>query len=131
MLPQPNIVISSEDYRRLSALLDDMPGNDATDLLTNELERAEIVEPKHMPPNVATMHSTVTFTVLATQKTFTYTLVYPREADGADDKLSILTPVGSALLGLSVGQEIEWPLAAGKTTRVRIDVIVYQPKGLA
>lgn len=54
----------------------------------------------------------VTFTVLTTKKTFTYTLVYPHEVN-ADDKLSVLTPVGSALLGLSIGQEIERPLEGG------------------
>jgi regulator of nucleoside diphosphate kinase len=66
------------------------------------------------------MNSEVTFTVLSTKKTFTYTLVYPDEAT-VSNKLSILTPAGSALLGLSVGEEIEWPLESNKLMKIRID----------
>lgn len=123
MLPKPKIIISSDDYQRLHAMLENMPDSAATDRLVNELERAEIMKPENMPDNVVTMHSTVTFTVLSTQKTFTYTLVYPHEAN-PDGRLSILAPVGSALIGLSVGQEIEWPLDGNRNTRVRIDQIV-------
>jgi len=77
---------------------------------------------------VVTMNSRVKFTVLSTKKSFTYTLVYPQDMDGSADKISVLAPVGSALLGLTVGQEIEWTLAENKTTRVRIDSVEYQPE---
>jgi regulator of nucleoside diphosphate kinase len=122
MLAKPDVTVSSEDYARLSALLDSMPETPASDRLMEELERAVVVESDELPPNVVAMHSKVTFTVLSTHRTFTYRLVYPHEATG-DDTLSVLTPVGSALLGLSVGQEIEWPLNGQKTTLVRLDAI--------
>ncbi len=123
MKKQPKVLISRDDYRRLNALLDSMPASDAIMRLIDELERAEIVDAEKMPKNVVVMNSKVTFTVLSTKSTFTYTLVYPQQA-GTKDTLSILTPVGSALLGLSIGQEIEWPLPDGKTTRVRIDALL-------
>lgn len=115
----PTITVSSDDYQRLHALLENLPENAAVDRLVNELERATVVERSRIPKSVVAMHSRVTFTVLSKQRTFTYTLAYPGETieNGA---LSVLTPVGSALLGLSIGQEIEWPLEDGKTTQVRI-----------
>lgn len=124
MLAKPKIVVSSDDYKRLYAIMDNIPDSDAIDRLEDELERAEIVDPESMPDNVVAMHSTVTFTVLSTQKTFTYTLVYPHESD-TNGQLSVLTPVGSALLGLAVGQEIEWPLDGNRSTWVRIDKILH------
>lgn len=123
MKKQPKVMISRDDYRRLNAMLDNMPPSDAVMRLIDELERADIVDPEKMPKNVVMMNSTVTFTVLSTSSTFTYTLVYPQQA-GAENTLSVMTPVGSALLGLSIGQEMEWPLPDGKTTRVRIDALV-------
>lgn len=126
---QPSIVVSSLDYQRLSRLLDGMPECDESYLLIDELERAQIVAPEFVPGNVVTMRSVVTFTVLSTQKTVTYRLAYPNELQvGGENSLSVLTPVGSALLGLSEGQVIEWPLHDNKTTQVRIDKIIYQPE---
>lgn len=122
MLSKPEVMVSASDYERLNALLDELPDSDVVERLIDELERAEIVDPDKVPANVVAMQSTVTFTVLSTQKTFTYMLTYPHEAT-TSNKLSVLTPVGSALLGLSVGQEIEWPLEANKSTRVRIDEV--------
>jgi regulator of nucleoside diphosphate kinase len=122
MLPTPKVTVSAVDYKRLHVLLESFPESKAVDRLIDELERAEVVTADKMPADVVTMHSRVTFTVLSTQKTFTYKLVYPHETTTADT-LSVLTPVGSALLGLSIGQEIEWPLEGGKSTQVRIDAI--------
>jgi len=70
------------------------------------------------------MNSTVTFTMLSSQKTFALKLVYPKDI-AESDTLSILTPVGSALIGLSIGQEIEWPLDKNRSTIVHIDSIAY------
>lgn len=122
MLSQPKIVVFTKDYRRLHALLEALPRSTNNHLLMDELERAELVDAGKLPANVVSMHSRVTFTVLSTRKTFTYRLVYPHEAT-TNDTLSILNPVGSALLGLGIGQKIEWPLEGNKSTLVRIDVI--------
>lgn len=117
---QPKILVTEDDYQRLYNLIDKLPGNDATERLADELDRADLIESSKIPSNVVTMHSTVTFTIVNTRRTYTYQLVYPHEAN-TETKLSVLTPVGSALLGLAVGQEIEWPLDKNKSTRVRIE----------
>lgn len=127
---KPSITLSSRDFERIEKLLDSLPASSAVtrDRLFDELDRAEVVAPDAVPPTLVTMNSQVTFTVLPDGKTMTYTLVYPADMDGSPDKISILAPVGSALIGLSVGQEIDWPMAGDKTTRVRIERVDYQPE---
>ena len=74
------------------------------------------------------MNSTVRFSIDSSGDDFCLTLVYPKDVDGSGDKISILAPVGSALLGLSTGDEIEWPRPGGGMIKVRIVEIVYQPE---
>jgi regulator of nucleoside diphosphate kinase len=81
-----------------------------------------------MPPNVATMNSTKRFAIEPSGKEFELTLSYPEDVQGQSGRISILAPVGSALLGLSVGQEIEWPVAGGEIVRVRVIDVSYQPE---
>lgn len=130
MNSRPNIVISSLDADRLDELLDSLPNNafPGKAELEAELARAEIVEPRDIPPTVVTMNSTVTFRVASSNERFTLTLVYPKDMDGSSSKISVLAPVGSALLGLSQGDEIEWPKPGGGVLQVRIEEILYQPE---
>ncbi len=127
---KPAIKISSLDFERIEALLDSLPPNSfpEADLLAAELDRAQKLDPKEMPADVVTMNSRVRFTVEPSGKEYELTLVYPKAIDGAPGKISILAPVGSALLGLSIGQEIEWPAPGGNIVRVRIIDILYQPE---
>lgn len=130
MNARPNIVISSLDAERLEQLLaslpkDSFPGRAE---LEAELARAEIVDPKDIPATVVTMNSTVRFRVASSTEEFTLTLVYPRDMDSSSSKISILAPVGSALLGLAQGDEIEWPKPGGGTLRVCIEEVLYQPE---
>lgn len=127
---KPAITVSAVDLDRLEELLDSpqaaaFAGRDA---LRAELARAVIVEPEDVPPNVVTMNSTVRFLTDTPEHEFELTLVYPRAADGSAGKISILAPVGSALLGLSVGDEIEWPRPGGGTMKVRIVDVTFQPE---
>ncbi|UXD86852.1 nucleoside diphosphate kinase regulator [Thalassolituus hydrocarboniclasticus] len=130
MSSKPNIIISSLDLERLERLLDSLPGKafPGMDELEAELERAQIVAPRDVPATVVTMNSTVRFQVKNTQEEFCLTLVYPKDMDTTGGTISILAPVGSALLGLSVGDEIEWPSPNGKPMQVRIEEILYQPE---
>lgn len=130
MMKRPKIVISSLDAERLERLISSLPSGafPGREELEHELDRAEVVEPREVPPDVVTMNSTVRFKVLSTGDDFTLTLVYPRDMDGTSDKISILAPVGSALLGLSQGEEIEWPKPGGGVLRVRIEEVQYQPE---
>ncbi|TWX71144.1 nucleoside diphosphate kinase regulator [Colwellia sp. C1TZA3] len=119
---KPKIIISHEDYDGLHSMIEKENFAPSHALLVDELERAKIVEKKKLPNNVVRMNSIVTFTMLSTQKAFDLQLVYPKDTK-ENGTLSILTPVGSALIGLSIGQEIEWPLGNNKTTIVHIDSI--------
>ena len=128
MTTQPNIVVTSRDLQRLEHLLDqfeDLPGVDS---LMRELERAEVVEPENVPAGVVTMNSTVRFIEEGSRRTHEMTLVYPHDIDGTPGKVSVLAPVGSALLGLSEGQDIEWSRPGGGTIRLRVDKVLYQPE---
>lgn len=127
---KPRIIVSSLDLERLEALLRSLPHHafPGSDDLEAELARAEIVDPKEMPSTVVTMNSTVRFKVESSSKEFHLTLVYPKDADAGGSTISILAPVGSALLGLSIGDEIEWPKPGGGSLRVRIEEITYQPE---
>lgn len=128
MSRKPQILISSLDLDRIEALLAATPAFAGKADLEAELDRADVVEPAQMPPNVVTMNSTVQFELLETRQDFRLTLVYPRDIDGSADRVSIFAPVGSALLGLSVGDELAWPGPGGKTMTVRVTGIVYQPE---
>jgi regulator of nucleoside diphosphate kinase len=127
---KPRITLSSLDYDRLDALLDSLPENAFAGKasLRAELDRADIVEPEQIPPSVVTMNSTVRFALQDSDETFSLTLVYPKDADGTGERISVMAPVGSALLGLSAGDDIAWPGPGGKPIRVRIVEVVYQPE---
>lgn len=127
---RPPIVISSLDADRLDALLEglseaEFPGKSD---LEAELARATIVEPKEVPSTAVSMNSTVRFVVASTGEAFNLTLVYPKNMDSTGSKISILAPVGSALLGLTQGDEIAWPKPGGGQLTVRIEEILYQPE---
>jgi regulator of nucleoside diphosphate kinase len=130
MKTKPKLVISSLDAERLEKLMDSLPSSafPGKNELEAELARAEVVEPRDVPPTVVTMNSTVRFKVESSADEFCLTLVYPKDVDATGDKISILAPVGSALLGLSQGDEIEWPKPGGGVLRVRIEEVVYQPE---
>jgi regulator of nucleoside diphosphate kinase len=116
-----HILVSTTDLDRLQRLIEqNQEGRNAeqADLLEQELQRAKALPPERMPEGVVAMNSTVVFEDEETGHRRTVTLSYPADAKG-DGKVSVLAPVGSALLGLSVGQSIEWP-APGGTRRLRI-----------
>ncbi|EHH1109000.1 nucleoside diphosphate kinase regulator [Vibrio parahaemolyticus] len=123
-----SIYISSLDMNRITALLDKMP-NIAAELveLEAELDRATVLEPEEMPSNVVTMNSTVEFKFTGEERTMTKTLVYPSELKSSDD-ISIFAPVGSALIGLSVGQKLDWPMPNKQVKTIEIVDITYQPE---
>ncbi|MFY3384515.1 nucleoside diphosphate kinase regulator [Paracidovorax sp. MALMAid1276] len=130
MARKPQIILSSLDVDRIEALLAVIPASvfpGKADLQA-ELDRADVVAPEDIPPHVVTMNSTVRFAISETGKDFCLTLVYPRDADGSADRLSVFAPVGSALLGLSVGDELAWPGPGGKPMTVRVMDIVFQPE---
>ncbi|TBR39610.1 MULTISPECIES: nucleoside diphosphate kinase regulator [Dyella] len=129
MSSKPSITVSRLDLERIEALLERMTPAQAETYapLVAELVRAEVVEPAQMPPNVVTMNSRVTFLDESDGEQLSLTLVYPTNA-GATGTVSILAPVGSALLGLAVGQQIAWPTPDGRSRTLKVLGIEYQPE---
>lgn len=131
-MSERKIVLTEADHDRLEALLDSefaqviSPIEHLEDLRA-ELDGAEIVSPNRVPRNVVTMNSTVTLRDLDTNERETYTLVYPELADIANDRLSVLAPVGTAILGQRVGDELKWRVPAG-WRRLRVQRVLFQPE---
>jgi regulator of nucleoside diphosphate kinase len=130
MNTKPEITISSLDAERLYALMDSLPTNSFAGKadLESELDRANVVAPELIPPTIVSMNSTVKFVIESTDEEFELTLVYPKDVGSSGKKISILAPVGSALLGLAQGDEIEWPKPGGGFLKVKLRDIIYQPE---
>ena len=126
------IYITELDYNRLSGLIDRTRERNGTDReylnkLEAELDRAEVVEAKDIPSDVITMRSTVRLKDLVSGESATYSLVFPTEANFADGKISVLAPIGTAILGYRQGDTIEWPVPSG-LRRLKVEEILYQPE---
>jgi regulator of nucleoside diphosphate kinase len=117
-LSLPQIIITDADLQRLRSVLDhhDTPASEALDA---ELHRAVIVGQDAVPDDVVTMGTEVVYEDCDTATRRTVTIVYPNEANAATGKVSVLAPIGCALLGLRIGQSIEWKVPHG-TKRVRV-----------
>jgi regulator of nucleoside diphosphate kinase len=126
------IQITEFDRHRLQQLLEDASrtnfrGREDLAGLQAELARAEIVAPRTVSHNVITMNSTVVLLDLEMGDEETYTLVFPEQADIAAGKISVLAPIGTAMLGYEVGDVFEWVVPAG-TRRLQVKEIIYQPE---
>jgi len=127
-----NIFITSSDMKRLQSLITDHLSRRSDEKeylyeLKKELENAEVREQSDIPHDVITMNSQVRLKDLDANETLTYTLVYPNHADSAQGKISILAPIGTAMLGYRVGDVIEWKVPAGMR-RLRVEEVLYQPE---
>ncbi|MDQ7818515.1 MAG: nucleoside diphosphate kinase regulator [Melioribacteraceae bacterium] len=126
------IYITDFDMKRFKWLssnshkFDDMYKKHVYDL-EMELKNAVIVEPKDIPSDVVTMNSKFRIKDLETNEETVYTLVFPFDADLEQNKLSILAPIGVAVIGYKLGDIIEWDVPAGKR-RIKIEEILYQPE---
>lgn len=124
-----DLVMTSNDVERLRvAIAAASQGHASVALLREEIARAQIVTQSAIPPDVVTMNSRVKIRDLDSGKISELTLVYPRDADADSGRVSVLAPIGSALLGLHEGQTIEWPLPGNRTKRVTVLQICYQPE---
>ena len=130
MHKKPNIVLSTVDLHRLETLLDALAPDSFPGMaeLEEELARAQVVEPHQMPSSVVTMNSTVKFKMEPSGEEFSMTLVYPGHEDASGQKISVLAPVGSALLGLAEGDDIHWPNPNGGTLHLVVQEVEDQPE---
>lgn len=108
------LMIADLDYSRLALLADNKA-------LAEELSRATVVPMERMPGNIVRMHSRVSYLDERSGERRDVELVFPEEADLSSGKVSVLAPVGSALLGLEEGQTIEWPFPDGHVRRLRVE----------
>lgn len=129
---RPPLLLSRIDVERIEALLDSPQYRGLnTAALRDELERAELAEPDALPADLITMNTTALVKVVDddhSEHQYELTLVYPRDSDGSGEKVSIFAPVGSALLGLRVGDSIDWPMPGGRSARLHVLAVRYQPE---
>lgn len=127
-----NIYITDQDTQQLKNLLEvarRFNYHDRADLarLEAELAHAQVIASTEIPPNVITMNSKVCLIDLETGEEMIYTLVFPNEADIEQNKISILAPIGVAMLGYRVGDILEWPVPGG-VSRLKVKEVLYQPE---
>lgn len=126
------ILITEADMTKLVGLLDARKRIPILDqehlwMLEKELERAEVVNSEDIAPDVVTMHSHVRIKDLDGGNDMYYTLVFPGDADITQNRISVLAPIGTAILGYREGDEVEWKVPGG-SRRLRIVRVMYQPE---
>ena len=132
-MKERTLIISELDRQRLEALIDSdrtasRVREDYLATLEAELGRARVVPAGKVPPDVVTMNSVVRLRDLDSDETEEYELVYPADADMAHNRISVLAPIGTAILGYRLGDVVEWPVPAG-LRRLRVEEVLYQPEG--
>lgn len=127
---KPSITVSWLDLERIERILDRLPAAQARarDALFDELGRADMVEPWEMPTDVVSMNSRVRFCFDGSDEEFTLTLCYPKDMRDDAEQLSVLTPVGTAMLGLRIGDSIAWQRPGGGDFVLKVLGIEYQPE---
>jgi regulator of nucleoside diphosphate kinase len=133
MAGETTIYITEIDRQRLEKLIeiasqrDDAVNREYLRRLEHELDMAETVAPAKVPADVITMRSKVRLRDLNSDEEMIYTLVFPTEADSGNGKISVLAPIGTALLGYRVGSVIEWQVPSG-LRRIKVEELIYQPE---
>jgi len=126
------IYITSDNHRRLQIFLDAARATHARDRdalqdLQNELDRAQVVPSQEVPPDVVTMHSQTRVLDLDTGEEMLFRLVFPGEADVDAGQISVLAPLGTAVLGYRAGDTFAWTVPAG-VRRLKVLEVLYQPE---
>lgn len=122
------IYITHQDMNRLRSLIDSMKSSrEDLKTLSAELEQARVFPPAEIPPDVITMNSKAQVRDLDDNELMTYTLVFPGKANVDEGLISVLAPIGTAMLGHRVGDEFEWHVPAG-AIHLRVEQVLYQPE---
>lgn len=122
------IYITEADMQRLRPLIEGMK-NSRDDLrgLDSELKQARVVAPAEVPADVITMNSKARLRDLDTGEEMVFTVVFPGNASIEHDRISVVAPIGTAMLGHRVGDEFAWEVPAG-LVRLRVEEVLYQPE---
>jgi regulator of nucleoside diphosphate kinase len=124
------IFLTDKDYERLHQVVKVQrrsSGPIVVEALSRELKRAHVVPSQEIPQDIVTMHSRVRLRDIKSPAAMEITIVYPHQADILSRKVSVLAPVGTAILGCQVGEVVKWPVAKGNLS-YRIEEIIYQPE---
>jgi regulator of nucleoside diphosphate kinase len=132
MASHRNIVITQPDRDRLVELIARFAEENQGDHryladLRRELDRATVVDSHEVLADVITMNSTARLRDLDTDEILEITLVYPNDADTDEQRVSVLAPIGTAIIGYRTGDEVEWPIPAG-TIHLKVEEVLYQPE---
>jgi regulator of nucleoside diphosphate kinase len=131
-MDERTIYITEFDLERLRTLIDDAKrldrhGNEYLESLERELSRAQVVAPTAVPADVVTMNSKVHLRDLDTKEELMMILVFPRDADITQAQISVLAPIGTAMLGYRVGDVFTWNVPDG-VRRLQVENVLYQPE---
>lgn len=124
------IYLTDKDYNRLLQVVQSQRqknGLFVVAALSQELKRAKVVSPTEIPADVITMNSRVRLKEMKSAAELDIDIVYPKDADVGKRKVSVLAPVGTAVLGCRVGDEVKWPVAQGMVT-YKVEELIYQPE---
>lgn len=126
------VVVTRQDLERLRALITDArlshsESDKHLSALERELNNAMVVDPKDVPPDVVTMNSTIKVKVGGSRRQDEWTIVFPSDVNIDENRISVLAPLGTALLGYRVGETLEWEVPAG-LKRYKITKILHQPE---
>lgn len=129
---QPTIFITTNDAAKLRKLLreayySEYRASEYLKKLAGELEKASLVRPEEIPADVITLNSTARLVDQGTSEEMVYTLVFPEDADPSQAKISILAPIGTAMLGYKAGDTFEWETPGGVRTLL-VKEVIYQPE---
>jgi regulator of nucleoside diphosphate kinase len=129
---QPSIFLTTKDVEKLRDLIreayhTEYRGSDYLKQLAAEIEKASVVQPDQIPADVITLNSTARLIDQDTDEEMVYTLVFPEDADPSQGKISILAPIGTAMLGYKVGDTFEWDTPGGKRI-IHVREVLYQPE---
>jgi regulator of nucleoside diphosphate kinase len=126
------VTLTKNDYTRIYKAITDaknsktINSNEAEKLLS-EISKAEIVPSEKIDKDVVTMNSEVKLFFENTQKEQSFKIVYPQDANLKENKISIFSPIATALIGYRIGDEIEW-IVPGGMTKIKIVDLIYQPE---
>jgi regulator of nucleoside diphosphate kinase len=121
------VIVSEGDYARILSSLN-KAGAEVGEPLREELDAATILPDHELPGSVVNMGAEVSFRDLESGESSRCTLVYPHQADAATRRVSVLAPVGAALIGLTEGETIAWPIPGGKLRRLQVVAVEQSGK---
>ena len=131
MIAKLHLLMNELDHARLEKVVDSEEYNKlpVAQALAERLDNADVAAPEDIPADLVSMHSRVRFRDLKADVVLEKELVYPHNLNkDATDQLSVLAPLGAALLGARVGEEVHWQLPSGKDAALKVEAILHQPE---